>query len=166
MEEETEKSPPPFVGEGWVGEVYLPRAPLRNQHDGANGAPMLIAGAPAGRRTPGGSLFARYSARACLFLIGSILFRDWLNDPELKRVQRDVDTSGKAGLALGISQSQTRREGRFCANVGAKSFAHIPICSLILRLVLRGKGPLDFFLFLELSQNLSLRMVQSRTDRL
>ena len=72
---------------------------------------------------------APVAPRACLFLIGSILFRDWLNDPELKRVQRDVDTSGKAGLALGMSQSETRREGRFCANVGAKYFAYINIYS-------------------------------------
>jgi len=90
--------------------------------------------------------------RAYLFLIGSILFVDWRNDPELKRVQRDVHTSGKAGLALGIRQPQTRREGRFCANTGAKSFAHIQICSSILHLIL--------------SQKRSLRMVQLRTDRL
>jgi len=36
----------------------MPRAPYSNQHDGANAAPMLIAGAPAGRRPCSGPLFA------------------------------------------------------------------------------------------------------------
>jgi len=46
----------------------MPRAPFHNQHDGANAAPMLIAGAPAGRWTPSGSLFARLSFSHSLYV--------------------------------------------------------------------------------------------------
>jgi len=36
-----------------------------------------------------------------------MLFLDWRDDPELKRVKRDVHPSGKTGLALGIRQLET-----------------------------------------------------------
>ncbi|MEP4771891.1 MAG: hypothetical protein ABJX50_03980, partial [Rhizobiaceae bacterium] len=48
------------------------------------------------------------------------------DDPELKRAQRDAFASGKRGSALGVRQSQTLREGRFCTNLGAKALGRIP----------------------------------------
>ena len=38
---------------------------------------------------------------------GSILFRDWRDDPELNRMKRDAVASGKADSAPGVRQSET-----------------------------------------------------------
>ncbi|MEP1667412.1 MAG: hypothetical protein ABJK41_04700 [Rhizobiaceae bacterium] len=44
----------------------------------------------------------------------------------MKRAQRDAFASGKRGSALGVRQSQTLREARFCTNLGAKALGRIP----------------------------------------
>ena len=44
-------------------------------------------------------------------------------DPALQRAQRDACASGKTDAALGARQSETRRDGRSCAIIGAKALA-------------------------------------------
>jgi len=58
----------------------------------------------------------------------SVLFLDWRGDAPADRwpnwTQRDVLASGKAGLPPGVRQSETQRDGRFCANSGAMALGH------------------------------------------
>ncbi|MEP1262058.1 MAG: hypothetical protein ABJM29_06325 [Rhizobiaceae bacterium] len=58
----------------------------------------------------------------------------------MKRAQRDALASGKRGSALGVRQSQTLREGRFCTNLGAKALGRIPdmTCDPLLDLVTKA----------------------------
>ncbi|NKB51943.1 MAG: hypothetical protein GKR97_06925 [Rhizobiaceae bacterium] len=44
----------------------------------------------------------------------------------MRRTQRDALASGKGGSALGMRQSQTLREERFCTITGAKALGRMP----------------------------------------
>ena len=61
---------------------------------------------------------------------------DWRDDPELKRMKYDVYPSDSSGLALGIRQSKTQRDGRICTNIGLENLEHIQIGSTIFHLIL------------------------------
>ena len=87
------------------------------------------------------------AVRALLTNSESILFLDWRGDRASRRSMGDATASAEVGSALGARQSETRRDGLFCANSGAKVLDRIQIRSSRLHLIL--------------SQNRSVRMAPS-----
>ncbi len=75
------------------------------------------------------SLVLRGGARACQVLIEAILFLDWRGEPRPRRSKSDVYPSLESGLGLGVRQSETRRDGRFCINMNLKSLENSPTIS-------------------------------------
>jgi len=58
-------------------------------------------------------------------MMGQFCFPIGVCDPLGKRAQRDAFASGKTGSPSGVRQSETRRDGRFCANIGGKPLGRI-----------------------------------------
>jgi hypothetical protein len=56
---------------------------------------------------------------------GQFCFSIGARDPVVSRLKRDTEVSGKTGSPSGTHQSETRRDGRFCANSCAKALERI-----------------------------------------
>ena len=56
---------------------------------------------------------------------GSVLLPIGPYDPVVKRVKLDAPVSGETGSPSGVRQSETRRDGRFCTDIGAEPLDRI-----------------------------------------
>ncbi len=69
--------------------------------------------------------FAVRTARVLPARIETILFLDRRGDPALSQVKGDAGASAETGSALGVHQSETQRDGRFCTSSSTKKLVRI-----------------------------------------
>jgi hypothetical protein len=58
----------------------------------------------------------------------------------VKRVKFDASASGETGSPSGVRQSETRRDGRFCADIGAEPLDRVKDMPFVSRLDLVTKS--------------------------
>jgi hypothetical protein len=58
----------------------------------------------------------------------------------VKRVKFDASASGETGSPSGVRQSETRRDGRFCTDIGAEPLVRIKDMPFVSRLDLVTKS--------------------------